>query len=178
VTRQYCYVCGQPTQLKEPRCYWCEHCQQTYYDNPRPCVDLFLFDDQNRILGGRRAFEPGKGKLDIPGGFLEFGESFEEGAMREIKEELGLTAKDYSAPQYFASYIADYPWGKETYQNVAVAYVARLKPGTKPIAGDDLKEAFFLEVADIDREAFGFPPQADLIQTAQQALERNEKAKE
>ncbi len=52
----------------------------------------------NKILLGRRHDDPekassqlnGAGKWTMPGGKLDFGETFEEGAKREVKEETGI----------------------------------------------------------------------------------------
>lgn len=46
------------------------------------------------IVVGRRANAHGDGLVAVPGGWLERGESFEECALREAKEEIGLMAKD------------------------------------------------------------------------------------
>jgi ADP-ribose pyrophosphatase YjhB (NUDIX family) len=43
------------------------------------------------VLMLRRAHTPRKGCLDIPGGFMEAGESVEGAARRELKEETGLS---------------------------------------------------------------------------------------
>lgn len=161
MTRQFCYMCGNKTEEKRPRVYWCDNCQQTYYDNPKPCADLYLFDDQDRLIIGRRKYEPSKGMLDIPGGFLDFDELFEEGAVREIKEELNLGTSDFSKPIYLTSYHSLYPWGKETYQTVVAVFVARLKPGAEPKAMDDIEGLFRAKPAELRREDFGFPEQAD-----------------
>lgn len=65
-------------------------------------VGVILLRKDGHILIGRRNDDPakascsfkGEGKWCIPGGKLHFGESFEEAAIREVKEETGMTAKD------------------------------------------------------------------------------------
>jgi ADP-ribose pyrophosphatase YjhB (NUDIX family) len=40
----------------------------------------------------RRSIDPGRGELGLPGGFMEVGESWQEAAVRELREETGITA--------------------------------------------------------------------------------------
>ena len=47
-------------------------------------------DDEPAILLLRRAVEPGAGAWDLPAGYLDPGESFEQAAVRETREEAGL----------------------------------------------------------------------------------------
>lgn len=66
------------------------------YDYPHPAVTtdcvIFGFDDSNlKVLLIERGIEPFKGKWALPGGFLKMDETAEEGALRELEEETGLT---------------------------------------------------------------------------------------
>lgn len=64
-------------------------------------LGVMIFKD-NKILLGKRHKSPnradselrGEGTWTMPGGKLEYGETFEEGATREVKEETGIILKD------------------------------------------------------------------------------------
>jgi colanic acid biosynthesis protein WcaH len=62
---------------------------------PIPCVDIILFDTNNRVLLLRRRNEPAAGLWWFPGGRVLFGESRNEAAKRKLREECSLVAKDY-----------------------------------------------------------------------------------
>jgi ADP-ribose pyrophosphatase YjhB (NUDIX family) len=66
----------------------CDHCGFVDYVNPRIVVGVVCtWEDQYLLC--RRAIEPRKGFWTFPAGFLEQGESPEEGAAREAAEEAG-----------------------------------------------------------------------------------------
>lgn len=67
----------------------CAKCGWIHYHNPRPTVSAII-SRNGKILLCHRSANPCKGKWDLPGGFLEEGESAEEGLRREMKEELGI----------------------------------------------------------------------------------------
>lgn len=74
----------------------CPRCGFTDYQNPRACVAI-LITQANKILLARRGIEPAKGQWDIPGGFVEAGESAEDTVIREALEEttLRVRVKEY-----------------------------------------------------------------------------------
>lgn len=63
-------------------------------EQQRPFVGVgVIIRKEGKILIGERLSSHGAGTFQIPGGHLEFGETFEECAEREAKEETGLTVK-------------------------------------------------------------------------------------
>jgi ADP-ribose pyrophosphatase YjhB (NUDIX family) len=64
----------------------CQTCGFIDYVNPRIVTGVVALQG-SRILLCRRAIEPRKGFWTLPAGFLELGESVEEGAQREAREE-------------------------------------------------------------------------------------------
>ena len=72
----------------------CDRCGWRWYANPKPAAGTLVErigpDGQASVLVLLRAVEPGLGMWDLPAGYLEAGESAEEGALRETREEAGL----------------------------------------------------------------------------------------
>jgi ADP-ribose pyrophosphatase YjhB (NUDIX family) len=91
---RFCGSCGaeltrrQADQERHARVV-CDRCGAVHYQNPRiiVCCAVCVSD---KVLMCRRAEEPGRGQWAVPSGFLEMGESLEEGAVRETWEETGL----------------------------------------------------------------------------------------
>lgn len=88
---RYCPECGAHTFIAQAdnKSFCCTACGFTYFHNIAAATSVFV-RYKNEIILCERAFEPAKGAYDLPGGFQEAGESFEEGAMREVREELAL----------------------------------------------------------------------------------------
>lgn len=67
-------------------------------EQPRVGIGVFVFKD-GKFLMGRRKGSHGEGAWSIPGGHLEFGETPEQTAIREVKEETGM---DVGNPRFGA----------------------------------------------------------------------------
>lgn len=70
----------------------CQTCGFIDYVNPRIVAGVVAHRD-GRILLCKRAIEPRKGYWTLPAGFMELGESVEEGAAREAREEANAELK-------------------------------------------------------------------------------------
>lgn len=64
----------------------CADCGHVDYRNPKVVIGSVVVHD-GQILMCRRAIEPRKGFWTLPAGFMELGETLEEGAAREALEE-------------------------------------------------------------------------------------------
>ena len=92
---RFCPRCGHATETFEqegrPRAR-CPSCRHVDYANPKPAVGAIVARG-GQVLLSRRAREPHRGLWDLPGGFLEAGESAEAAILRELAEETGLAAR-------------------------------------------------------------------------------------
>lgn len=111
----------------------CPVCQFVDYGNPAPAVGFFLLDG-HRVLLAVRAFDPAKGKLDIPGGFIEAGESAEEAVVREAEEETSLRVR-------VVAYLGSFPdvYGERQMPTLSFIYVVQRVSGELQ-ANDDVAE--------------------------------------
>jgi ADP-ribose pyrophosphatase YjhB (NUDIX family) len=87
----FCSECGQPVTLETPPGdhlprHVCRACGTIHYQNPKLIVGC-VPEYEGRILICRRAIEPRLGFWTIPAGFMENGETLQQGAARECWEE-------------------------------------------------------------------------------------------
>ncbi|MCU0443373.1 MAG: NUDIX hydrolase [Microscillaceae bacterium] len=91
---KFCSQCGSgEISLQTPEGdnrlrYVCPDCQTVHYQNPKiivGCLPLY----ENKVMLCKRAIEPRAGFWNFPAGFMENGETVEEGAKRETWEEAG-----------------------------------------------------------------------------------------
>src|SRR5687767_4246953 len=87
---QHCHFCGTAYAGAAGFPKTCPECKQTIWSNPLP-VAVVLVKMDGGVLIIQRGIEPAKGHWALPGGFLETGESWQEGACREVREETGLS---------------------------------------------------------------------------------------
>jgi ADP-ribose pyrophosphatase YjhB (NUDIX family) len=92
--KRFCPFCGGPLVTRHwegRRRLYCNACGNPLYENPVPATCLVVRNAAGQVLLVRRSVAPKKGLWCLPGGFMELGEFPEEGALRELAEETGLS---------------------------------------------------------------------------------------
>ncbi len=107
------------------------------------------------ILLVKRKFEPGKGLLALPGGYLKQNERIEDGALRELREETGIRVSTTMLKSHVKeSKVFDYPGRSLKGRVITHAYYVKLPDsGDLPeVKGhDDAEKAFWLPLMDVSK---------------------------
>ena len=101
-------------------------------------VGAAIFNDKGEIFITKRGSKAKneRGKWEIPGGSVQFGETFEQAVKREIKEELGIEIKVLEMLKIWDHII---PEDKQHW--VAPTYICKIIKGTPKIKEPDKCEA-------------------------------------
>jgi ADP-ribose pyrophosphatase YjhB (NUDIX family) len=126
----YCPRCGEAIEKVDDRAE-CRACGYVGYANAVPGAEAVCFDERGRVLLGRRAFDPGAGLWDLPGGFLHEDEHPLDGLRREVREE---TALEIEPLEFLGFWLEPYD-GRIV---LCLAWTARASGDAR--AGDDLNE--------------------------------------
>lgn len=94
-TDSHCSTCGTPYPDTEAWPRTCPNCGHTAYRNPLPVAVCLLpvhDADGTALVVIRRSIPPARGRLALPGGFIDFGETWQQAIVRELSEETGIAA--------------------------------------------------------------------------------------
>jgi ADP-ribose pyrophosphatase YjhB (NUDIX family) len=153
VSFRYCPRCGSDKlRTATVKSFECPDCGFGFFLNTAAAVGALITDEEGRLLVTVRKAEPAKGMWDLPGGFVDPGESVEESVRREIQEELGL---DIISLSYFCSFPNIYEFGGVSYFTADVVYRCEVADVSKSEARDDVEAVLFIAPAELVLEKFG-----------------------
>ncbi|MDR2922666.1 MAG: NUDIX domain-containing protein [Treponema sp.] len=163
----FCPSCASKNIVFEKGKYFhCPDCGFVYYHNTAAATGCVI-NANGRLLFLVRGKQPAKGKLDLPGGFVDPGEGALEGLYREIREELGWSPPvPQDAPgaplsrvfNFFASFHNRYPYKNIVYNTCDMYFY---------LSAPDLSERdLTLEKAEIEAVRFLKPEEIDFGEIA------------
>lgn len=150
---KFCPKCGSAHfEINNFKSKKCNDCGFIYYFNSSAATAVFITDSQGRLMVVRRAHEPAKGTLDLPGGFVDLYETGEEAILREIKEETNLELQHV---RYLFSIPNIYLYSGFEVHTLDMFFEATNGNYNNYRPADDVSEIFFLDRKDIRPEEFG-----------------------
>jgi 8-oxo-dGTP diphosphatase len=114
--------------------------------NPVPTVGVVCLKG-DQVLLIRRGQPPRLNQWSLPGGRLEWGETLQVAALRELKEETGVEAELLGLLDVVDGVFPARPGGEISRHYVMIDYAARWIAG-EPVAGDDAAEAKFVSLGE------------------------------
>lgn len=158
---KFCPVCGSANWNEHNfKSKQCSDCGFVYYANPSSATAAFIVREatmpngevRKELLTVRRAKEPAKGTLDLPGGFVDMDETAEEGMLREIAEETGLTV---TSCRYLFSIPNLYMYSGMTIHTIDMFYLCTPVANAVAQASDDAESCQWIPLADVNPDDFG-----------------------
>ncbi len=121
---------------------------KTYPVAPRIAVGAVVIRD-DKVLLVRRRDPPNEGQWAIPGGSVRLGETLQEAAERDLREETGVCARA-GKPVYIFDVIQKDAQGRPEYHYVITDLLSEYVSG-EPSPRDDALDARWLSAADVNR---------------------------
>ncbi|MDR1227073.1 MAG: NUDIX domain-containing protein [Prevotellaceae bacterium] len=122
------------------------------YTNESAATVALITNSKGELLFVRRKFDPAKGMLDLPGGFVDLGETGERAIIREVKEELNLEVDEL---QFCGSFPNQYLFGGIIYFTLDLTFICKVNDFTLLRAADDAEECLFIAPEKVNLDEIG-----------------------
>jgi ADP-ribose pyrophosphatase YjhB (NUDIX family) len=154
---KHCPRCAaQRTSESDAVRFVCEGCGFVYYYNVAVSSSVIIVAKDGHALFIRRARNPGMGKLALPGGFIDRGETAENAAMREVHEEAGVQLQSV---EFLASFPNLYTYRDVEYPVVDLFFTAQVDSRqASPL--DDVTEIVWAPPYPLPDQDLAFPSHA------------------
>jgi len=151
----HCPRCGE-RQKKPPEgdVFVCAECQFTLYFSAANAAAAFISREDGQMLLVRRANEPAKGKLAPPGGFINVGETAEDGVRREVREEVGL---ELTSLEFLCSQPNEYQYKDVIYPVLDFFFTARASASSEVRALEEIESFCWLDPDRVRLDELAFP---------------------
>ncbi|MGL4346694.1 MAG: NUDIX hydrolase [Chitinophagaceae bacterium] len=159
---KYCPFCGSKSfSACEEKSLQCRLCKKKFYINMSAATVAIIENEYQELLLVERKYNPAKGKLDLPGGFVDIGETAEQAIIREVKEEVNLEVEQVF---FLGSFPNEYLFGGVLYFTLDMLFRCKVKSFDAIVANDDANKFLFLSAEKIYVEDIGLRSIKHIIQ--------------
>jgi mutator protein MutT len=162
---RFCPFCGSGDfKWDGAKAHNCSHCGKKLYTNEVGAVIALIYNAEGELLFTTRKFNPAKGTLDLPGGFIDLGETAEQAVVREVKEELNLEVVDL---HFYGSFPNEYAYAGLTYFTIDLAFVCKVRDFENLSANDDVADSCFKNLKEVNLQEIGLASVRKLVSQLQ-----------
>jgi NAD+ diphosphatase len=150
---RYCPQCGKsgfaPDSEKSLKC---GSCGFRYFINMNAAVAAIIRNENNEVLFTVRKHNPAAGMLDLPGGFVDLGETAEDAIVREVYEELNL---NINKMEFAGTFTNTYLYGAVEYQTLDLVFNCSVESFDELRGADDVSGYVFRDPTQVKHEEIG-----------------------
>ena len=158
---KFCPKCGRQEFVPDTeKSLKCENCGFRYFINMNAAVAAIIRNDKNEVLFTVRKHEPAAGLLDLPGGFVDMGETAEDAIVREVFEELNLTI---TGTTFLGSYTNKYVYCEIEYQTLDLVFNCLVENFQNIQAADDVSGFVFRDPMSVSPEEIGLKSVREIV---------------
>ncbi|MBV8451212.1 MAG: NUDIX hydrolase [Deltaproteobacteria bacterium] len=166
---RFCALCGGAMRMRtvtpdHKRFKVCSRCGFVHFPSPKLVAGCLVIDN-GRVLLLRRGIAPQIGKWTFPGGYVDFGETPAAAALRETREEVGMSVELGGVLGVYA----------DPAHPIAAVVVYLAKPGIEEASvSDEATEVRYFAPADIPWDEIAFITTRDTLRDWLSAIQSNE----
>jgi len=150
---RYCPGCGSSDFAPDTeKSLWCKRCGFRYFINMSASVAAIIRNDRNEVLFTIRKHEPAAGMLDLPGGFVDPGETAENAIIREVYEELNLNINKI---EFAATFTNKYIYEKIEYETLDLVFNCEVQSFQDMRVDDDVSGYVFRDSTSVQQDEIG-----------------------
>jgi len=150
---KFCPRCGDPRFVPDTeKSLKCSVCGFRYFVNMSASVAAIIRNEKNEVLFTIRKHDPAAGKLDLPGGFIDLGETAEDAIKREISEELNLTI---CKTDFVGTFTNNYIYAEVEYQTLDLVFNCTVESFLDLQVADDVSGYIFYDPAKMNPQEIG-----------------------
>jgi mutator protein MutT len=150
---KFCPYCGAAKFVwNNINAFACQSCGQRLYINMAAAVVAVIYNDKGELLLTRRKNNPFAGMLDLPGGFVNIGETAESAVIREVKEELKIEVFEY---KFMGTFPNEYVFGGMQYFTEDIVFLCKIADFSSISANDDVSGYEFMAINKININDIG-----------------------
>lgn len=151
---KFCPFCGNKIDQQQKSGFQCSNCKKWTHYASSPAVSIAVKVGDKGLVAVR-GIDPGKGELDLVGGFLKNGEDPLVGAVREFKEETGVSI-DKGQLKLLGIWIDTYQYQEQIQWVLNIVYFLEVLEKFEMNPADDVAKLTWIPLSDTPKFAFNY----------------------